>query len=129
MNIINGKFNPEELSKIYGVEPFMGNIRCLDIYNRNPEFNIQKFYNNGELVGYAALFLEENALENATAMLEDIVYWQGNPEELDKFLRMVLAAKDYPFDVKNIYFEPEYFEELIVSHLKSIGFKEKNRVR
>lgn len=74
MNIINGKFRPEELSKIYGIEPFMGNVKDLNIYNDTYGFNIQQFYNNGVLVGYAVVFLGYNGLVSSDASLEDVAY-------------------------------------------------------
>lgn len=129
MNIINEKFRPEELSKIYGIEPFIGNIKDLSIYNDTCGFNIQQFYNNGVLVGYAAIFLGYNGLVSLDASLEDVVYWQGTPEELDTFLRMVRSAKDYSLPIENFYYDPENFDEQICCDLNRLGFKEKSRVR
>ena len=90
MGIINQKFTPEELITIYGIEPYMGNVKDLSIYNSTPGFNIQKFYNNGVLVGYAAIFLGYNSLTSTDASLEDVAFWQGTPEELDEFLKKVI---------------------------------------
>lgn len=129
MNIINGKFRPEELSKIYGIEPFMGNVKDLNIYNDTYGFNIQQFYNNGVLVGYAVVFLGYNGLVSSDASLEDVAYWEGTPEQLDTFLRMVRSAKDYSLPIENFYFDPENFDEKICNDLNRLGFKEISRVR
>lgn len=129
MNIINKKFSPDELSKIYQIEPFMGDIKDLNIYNDTYGFNIQQFYNNGALVGYAAIFLGYNGLVSSDASIEDIAFWQGTPEELNTFLKMVLSAQDYSIDIKNIYYDPEHFAESICDDLNRLGYKEKSRVR
>lgn len=128
MDIINAKFRPDELSKIYRIEPFMGNIKDLSIYNDTYGFDIVQFYNKG-LVGYAVIFLGYNGLTSSDASLEDIVYWQGTPEELETFLRMVRSAQDYSLPIEDIYYDPENFDEMICSSLNRLGFKETTRVR
>ena len=129
MNIINEKFSPEELSKIYGIEPYMGSVKDLSIYNNTIGFNIQQFYNNGALVGYAAVFLGYNSVSSKDASLEDIAYWQGTPEEIDEFLSMVQRATDYDIPVDTIYYDPENFPESICSKLNNLGFQETTRTR
>jgi len=129
MNIVNGKFNPEELSKIYGIEPFMGKIEDLSIYNDTYGFNMQKFYNNGVLVGYAAIFLGYNSLTSSEASLEDVAYWQGTPEELEVFLNKVISTQDYSLPVTDFYYNPLNFSEITCASLNKLGFKETSRVR
>jgi len=129
MGIINQKFTPEELITIYGIEPYMGNVKDLNIYNSTPGFNIQKFYNNGVLVGYAAVFLGYNSITSTDASLEDVAFWQGTPEELDEFLKKVIKAQDYSFPIENFYYDPENFQESISNTLNKLGFKETTRTR
>lgn len=129
MDIINGRFGPEELSKIYKITPFIGEVKDLGIYNDTYGFNIKQFYNNGVLVGYAVVFLGYNGLVSSDASLEDVAYWQGTPEELEEFLSKVIKAQDYSFPVTNFYYDPEKFSETTCAILNRVGFKEKSRVR
>lgn len=129
MKIINGRFNPEELNKIYEIEPFIGEIEDLSVYNDTYGFNIQKFYNNEVLVGYAAIFLGYNSLTSSDASLEDVAFWKGTPEELEGFLNKVINAQDYALPVTDFYYDPLKFADSTCVILNKLGFKEKNRVR
>lgn len=129
MNIINGKFNTEELSRIYGIDTYMGRIKDLRIYNNKTCFDIQKFINdNGELVGYAVVELGINGVTNDAA-LEDIAFWKGTPEELEEYLKKVLTAQDYSDHIENFYYEAILYPELICQNLEKLGFKELQRQR
>ena len=129
MKIINSKLTTEELAKVYRVSPPIGNIRDLNIYNSGAYFNIQKFYNKGELVGYAVIFLGYNCLTSNDASLEDIVYWKGNLDELKVFLDQVKNAQDYSIPVENFYYDSDLIDISLIPLLNDLGFKEKNLVR
>lgn len=123
MNIVNSKFNPEELNRIYRIEPFIDNFKNLRVFNDTPYFNIQKFYNNGELVGYAVIFLGYNSIMSTDASLEDIVYWKGTALELEEFLNLVYKARDYVFPIENIYYDSDKINPEYTEILNRIGYK------
>ena len=129
MNIINEKFNFGELNAIYQINPFMGDIEGLSFYNNTPYFNIQKFYKEGRLCGYAVVFLGYNELTSPEASLEDVAYWAGTPEDLEEFLNKVRKARNYSIEVESICYEPDKFAHLRWLGLDKLGFKAVGRQR
>lgn len=129
MKIESSNFTLQELEMIYNINPIMGDIDSLNEYSSAPYFNIKKFYQEDNLVGYAVIFLGYNGIESNDASIEDIAYFGNNIKDLAYFLQLVKNAKDYTFSINNFYFISSNLDARVSPILEELGFLESSRKR